>query len=33
MYSVQDDIKVVVDSLSNEEIGFKDQTILVTGGA
>jgi len=33
VYSVQDDIKAVVDSLSNEEIGFEDQTILVTGGA
>ena len=33
MYSVQDDIKAVVDSLSNEGIGFEDQTILVTGGA
>ena len=33
MYSVQDDIKAVVDSLSHEGIGFEDQTILVTGGA
>lgn len=33
LYSIQDDIKAIVDSLSNEEVVFEDQTILVTGGA
>jgi len=33
VYTVQDDIKAVVDLLSTEGIGFEDQTILVTGGA
>ncbi len=32
MYSVQEDIKPVVESLSNEGIRFEDQTTLVTGG-
>ena len=33
MYAIQDDIKAIVDSLSNEGIAFEDKTILVTGGA
>lgn len=33
LYSIQEDIKVIVDSLSNEGVVFEDQTILVTGGA
>lgn len=33
LYSIQDDIKAIVDSLSNEGVVFEDQTILVTGGA
>jgi len=33
LYSIQEDIKAIVDSLSNEGIVFEDQTILVTGGA
>jgi len=33
MFSVQDDIKVIVDSLAHEGIRFEDQTTLVTGGA
>ena len=33
LYSIQDDIETIIDSLSNEGVVFKDQTILVTGGA
>ena len=33
MYSIQEDIKAIVDSLSNEGVVFEGQTILVTGGA
>ena len=33
MYSIQDDIKAMVDTLSSEGVVFEDRTILVTGGA
>jgi len=33
LYSIQEDIKAIVVSLSNEGIVFEDKTILVTGGA
>jgi len=33
MYSIQDDVNIIIGKLSNEGIRFEDHTILVTGGA